>query len=146
VRDKKIKMKKIITIVILLLTIAACTKDEEIIELTYFELLTAKEWDAISTITYNEENEEIDSELYTKITFLFLKNNDVIIYNNAVPENMLKWQLINNDTAIKLIPYENEPEKIWEIETLTTTDFIISKKSTPTAVLQTKEVATFRRN
>ena len=139
-------MKKIITIAILLLTIIACTKDDEIIEPTYFELLTAKEWKAISTIIYNEENEETDSELHTNITFLFLENNDVIIYNNTVPENMLKWELINNNTAIKLIPYENEAEKIWKIETLTTTSFIISKKSNPTAVLQTKEVVTFIRN
>lgn len=139
-------MKKLITITILLLTIIACTKDDEVTEPTYFELLTAKEWKAISTITYNEENEEIDSELHTNIAFLFLKNNDVIIYNNTVPENMLKWELINNGTAIKLIPYENEAEKIWKIETLTTTDFIISKKSNPTAVLQTKEVVTFKRS
>jgi len=139
-------MKKLITIATLLLTIIACTKDEEITEPTYFELLTVKEWKAINTITYNEENEVIDSELHTNITFLFLKNNDVIIYNNTIPENMLKWELINNETAIKLIPYENEAEKIWKIETLTTTDFIISKKSAPTAVLQTKEVATFIRN
>ena len=139
-------MKKRIIIAILLLTIIACTKDEEIIEPTSFELLTAEEWKAINTITYNEENEVIDSELHTNITFLFLKNNDVIIYNNTIPENMLKWELINNETALKLIPYENEAEKIWKIETLTTTDFIISKKSAPTAVLQTKEVVTFIRN
>jgi len=139
-------VKKRIIIAILLLTIIACTKDEEIIEPTSFELLTAEEWKAINTITYNEENEVIDSELHTNITFLFLKNNDVIIYNNTIPENMLKWELINNETALKLIPYENEAEKIWKIETLTTTDFIISKKSAPTAVLQTKEVVTFIRN
>ncbi len=58
---------------------------------------------------------------------------------------MLKWQFIDNETAIKLIPYEDEAEEIWKIETFTTTDFIISKKSSPTAVLQTKEVATFKR-
>ena len=136
-------MKKIITI--LLVTIIACTKDSEIIEPTYSEILIGKEWNVVNTITYNDENIEIDSESFSNIEYLFLENHDVIIYNKTIPENMLKWQFIDNETAIKLIPYENEVEKIWKIETLTTTDFIISKKSNPTAVIQTKEVVTFKR-
>jgi len=136
-------MKKIITI--LLVTIIACNKDSDIIESTYSEILIGKEWNVVNTITYNDENIEIDSDTYSNIEYLFLENHDVIIYNKTIPKNMLKWQFIDNETAIKLIPYENEVEKIWKIETLTATDFIISKKSNPTAVIQTKEVVTFKR-
>jgi len=138
-------MKKTITIAILLVTIIACTKDDDKAP-TYSEILTEKEWNAISLITYNDENIETDREMISNTEFLFLKNHDVIIYNKTIPENILKWQFIDNETAIKLIPYEEEDEKIWKIETLTTTEFIISKKSNPTAVIQTKEVATFKRN
>ncbi len=86
-------MKKTITIAILLVTIIACNKDEEIIEPTYSEILTSEEWNAVNTTTYNDENIEIDREMYSNIEFLFLKNNDIIIYNKTIPENMLKMAI-----------------------------------------------------
>jgi len=120
-------MKKIFVLLVLsvvLFSYQSCKKKEEAPNIPADELLTRDSWQHYKNTLFNKSGEVIYS-LDKNGRMVFTKTNDYFYHdeNNDV-DTYGKWELLENDTQIKLFNTEFQTETVYKIYKLTEDELI----------------------
>lgn len=110
--------------ILFIATFLTSCKDDEcpIDEPTKTELLTKAEWIGDEVVAYRNDIEE-GRYSFSHFSMVFLPNFDVVFYNEGDVDDLSEWKFLNNEQSIGLF----EENLIWNIDTLSDSDFIISR-------------------